>query len=176
MVTWSVASSSSFFFMPSVASSIYVPVHRITLPYCSFNQFKTYSGMQHCAFYLAPFCHNDWRADLLPLAGASAHCSLVYPGTLRPSNPLFLTDGTVLCQLTMDLVAMSVRSKIFGSWAAVANCWKPSLYSKVSGFIAFPGGKGVLCSRLASPHHLTCSVVAVRDPDFQTLRLKLDGA
>jgi hypothetical protein len=55
---------------------------------------------------------------------------------------------------------MSVRSKIFGSWAAVANCWKPSLYSKVSGFIAFPGGKGVLCSPAAnfaaSPNVLSC--------------------
>ena len=67
---------------------------------------------------------------------------------------------------------MSVRSKIFGSWAAVANCWKPSLYSKVSGFIAFPGGKGVLwlsaANFAASPNVLSCRCPESGLPDAET--------
>jgi len=107
-------------------------------------------------------------------------CSLAYPGALRPlmSNPV-LFDGWNCLVLTNSRSCRLVGSKqnIGVMWLGCCCCKLPeaSMYSKVTCFIAFfffdffialPRGKGALCSRLASVHHLTCSVVAVRDPDF----------
>lgn len=89
-----------------------------------------------------------------------------------PSNPLLLTDGTV-SWLTNCRSCRHVGSKPKKRWWLGCCC---KLHSKVSGFIllhSLAGTASCACSRLASlHHHLTCSVVAVRDPDFQALDAK----
>lgn len=145
----------------------------LPLPHCSFDQLKSYSETQRCGILSGTvFCNGMM---LLPLAGVSARCGLVYPGTLRgPSNPLLLTDGTVSwltnCRSCRHVGSKQKKKK--RGW--LGCCCK--LHSKVSGFIllhSLAGTASCACSRLASlHHHLTCSVVAVRDPDFQALDAK----